>query len=97
MSGDDGLSAETLQSAVNGGPEDPMAEWLSHPHNFWAALMTCHIYEQELQAKGEGAFYTPEVAAQFSAEQTIKPNLLSQLNEVEGTEYESIDEVFGRD
>lgn len=74
-----------------------MAEWLADPHNFYAALVVCHIAEQELQARSDGSFYTPEEITRFMAERTVQPLLLDQLNEAHGTEYESIDEVFGRD
>lgn len=74
-----------------------MAAWLADPHNFWAALVVCHLAEQELQARSDGSFYTPEEISSFMAERTIESHLLDQVNDAHDTDYDSIDEVFGRE
>jgi len=53
-----------------------------------------HIFEQTVNQKEMGAYYTPEEITGFMARQTIHPYLLDQLNKAEGTSYESIDDVF---
>jgi hypothetical protein len=63
------------------------------PKNLSPAVLG-HIFEQTVNQKEMGAYYTPEEITGFMARRTIHPYLLDQLNELEGTEYESIDGVF---
>lgn len=63
------------------------------PKNLSPAVLG-HIFEQTVNQKEMGAYYTPEEITGFMARRTIHPYLLDQLNEREGTEYESIDDVF---
>ena len=66
------------------------------PKNLSPAVLG-HIFEQTVNQKEMGAYYTPEKITGFMARRTIHPYLLDQLNEVEGTDYESIDDVFSLD
>jgi hypothetical protein len=66
------------------------------PKNLSPAVLG-HIFEQTVNQKEMGAYYTPEEITEFMARQTIHPYLLDQLNEAEGTDYESIDDVFSLD
>jgi len=66
------------------------------PKNLSPAVLG-HIFEQTVNQKEMGAYYTPEEITGFMARRTIHPYLLDQLNEAEGTDYESIDEVFSLD
>jgi len=66
------------------------------PKNLSPAVLG-HIFEQTVNQKEMGAYYTPEEITGFMARRTIHPYLLDQLNEVEGTDYESIDDVFSLD
>ncbi|WP_058992249.1 Eco57I restriction-modification methylase domain-containing protein [Haloarcula sp. CBA1127] len=54
-----------------------------------------HIFEQTVNQKEMGAYYTPAEITDYVARETIHPYLLDQLNEDVGTSYESIDELFG--
>lgn len=63
------------------------------PKNLSPAVLG-HIFEQTVNQKEMGAYYTPEEITGFMARRTIHPYLLTQLNEAVGTEYESIDDVF---
>lgn len=54
-----------------------------------------HIFEQTVNQKEMGAYYTPAEITDYMARETIHPYLLDQLNEDVGTSYESIDELFG--
>jgi len=63
------------------------------PKNLSPAVLG-HIFEQTVNQKEMGAYYTPEEITGFMARQTIHPYLLDQLNKAEGTSYESIDDVF---
>jgi hypothetical protein len=66
------------------------------PKNLSPAVLG-HIFEQTVNQKEMGAYYTPEEITGFMARRTIHPYLLDQLNEAEGTNYESIDDVFSLD
>ena len=66
------------------------------PKNLSPAVLG-HIFEQTVNQKEMGAYYTPEEITGFMARRTIHPYLLDQLNEREGTEYDSIDDVFSLD
>ncbi|SFR38572.1 hypothetical protein SAMN04487947_0748 [Halogeometricum rufum] len=54
-----------------------------------------HIFEQTVNQKEMGAYYTPAEITDYMARETIHPYLLDQLNEDVGSSYESIDELFG--
>ena len=54
-----------------------------------------HIFEQTVNQKEMGAYYTPEEITGFMGRRTIHPYLLDQLNEAVDEEYTRIDEVFG--
>jgi hypothetical protein len=54
-----------------------------------------HIFEQTVNQKEMGAYYTPEEITGFMARRTIHPYLLDQLNKEVDAEYEEIDDVFG--
>ncbi|QAU14563.1 type II restriction endonuclease subunit M (plasmid) [Halorubrum sp. BOL3-1] len=54
-----------------------------------------HIFEQTVNQKEMGAYYTPAEITDYMARETIHPYLLDQLNKGLGTSYESIDELFG--
>ncbi|WP_435181287.1 Eco57I restriction-modification methylase domain-containing protein [Halorussus sp. AFM4] len=64
------------------------------PKNLSPAVLG-HIFEQTVNQKEMGAYYTPEDITGFMARRTIHPYLLDQLNEAVGTDYEELDEVFG--
>ena len=66
------------------------------PKNLSPAVLG-HIFEQTVNQQEMGAYYTPEEITGFMARRTIHPYLLDQLNEAEGTAYESIDDVFSLD
>jgi hypothetical protein len=55
-----------------------------------------HIFEQTVNQKEMGAYYTPEEVTGFMCHRTIHPCLLDQLNEAVGADYEEIDDVFDR-
>ncbi|MUV56230.1 DNA methyltransferase [Halogeometricum sp. CBA1124] len=63
------------------------------PKNLSPAVLG-HIFEQTVNQKEMGAYYTPEEVTGFMARRAIHPYLLDQLNDAEGTNYESIDEIF---
>ncbi|CCQ35485.1 probable restriction/modification enzyme [Natronomonas moolapensis 8.8.11] len=56
-----------------------------------------HIFEQSVNQKEMGAYYTPEEITSFMAWNTVHPYLLDSLNEEVGSSYEELDEVFGLD
>jgi len=64
------------------------------PKNLSPAILG-HIFEQTVNQKEMGAYYTPEEITGFMARQTIHPYLLDQLNEAVDAEYKEIDDVFG--
>lgn len=64
------------------------------PKNLSPAVLG-HIFEQTVNQKEMGAYYTPEEITGFMARQTIHPYLLDQLNEAVGADYDEIDNVFG--
>jgi hypothetical protein len=66
---------------------------IADPKNLSPAVLG-HIFEQTVNQKEMGAYYTPEEITGFMARRTIHPYLLDRLNEAEGTDYESIDDVF---
>jgi len=64
------------------------------PKNLSPAILG-HIFEQTVNQKEMGAYYTPEEITGFMSRRTIHPYLLDQLNEEVGANYEEIDDVFG--
>jgi hypothetical protein len=64
------------------------------PKNLSPAILG-HIFEQTVNQKEMGAYYTPEEITGFMARRTVHPYLLDQLNEAVGVTYEEIDDVFG--
>ncbi|MDL5363794.1 DNA methyltransferase [Halalkalicoccus sp. NIPERK01] len=64
------------------------------PKNLSPAVLG-HIFEQTVNQKEMGAYYTPEEITGFMARRTVHPYLLDQLNETVDTSYEEIDDVFG--
>ena len=64
------------------------------PKNLSPAILG-HIFEQTVNQKEMGAYYTPEEITGFMARRTIHPYLLDQLNDVTNAEYETIDDIFG--
>ena len=64
------------------------------PKNLSPAILG-HIFEQTVNQKEMGAYYTPEEITGFMARRTVHPSLLDQLNALVGTEYGEIDDVFG--
>jgi len=66
------------------------------PKNLSPAVLG-HIFEQTVNQKEMGAYYTPEEITGFMARRSIHPYLLDQLNEAVAADYEEIDEVFALD
>jgi len=64
------------------------------PKNLSPAILG-HIFEQTVNQKEMGAYYTPEEITGFMSRRTIHPYLLDQLNEAVDADYAEIDEVFG--
>ncbi|MFC4452111.1 Eco57I restriction-modification methylase domain-containing protein [Halorussus aquaticus] len=64
------------------------------PKNLSPAILG-HIFEQTVNQKEMGAYYTPEEITGFMARRTIHPYLLDQLNETVDADYDEIDNVFG--
>ncbi|KAB1198410.1 MULTISPECIES: Eco57I restriction-modification methylase domain-containing protein [Haloferax] len=64
------------------------------PKNLSPAILG-HIFEQTVNQKEMGAYYTPEDVTGFVCRQTIHPYLLEQLDDAVDADYESIDDVFG--
>ncbi|WP_135851111.1 Eco57I restriction-modification methylase domain-containing protein [Halorussus salinus] len=64
------------------------------PKNLSPAVLG-HIFEQTVNQKEMGAYYTPEEITGFMSRRTIHPYLLDQLNEEVGAKYDEIDDVFG--
>jgi len=54
-----------------------------------------HIFEQTVNQKEMGAYYTPEEITGFVARRTIHPYLLDQLNGEIEVNYDSLDGLFG--
>lgn len=69
-----------VPSEAEDGPT--MAEWLADPHNFQAALLVCHLAEQDLQARSGESVYTPSEITGFMSERTIESSLLDDLDEL---------------
>lgn len=63
------------------------------PKNLSPAVLG-HIFEQTVNQKEMGAYYTPEEITGFMARRSIQPYLLDRLNEAVGADYEELDEVF---
>ncbi|MDB2269521.1 type II restriction endonuclease subunit M [Halorubrum ezzemoulense] len=63
------------------------------PKNLSPAILG-HIFEQTVNQKEMGAYYTPEEITGFMSRRTIHPYLLDQLNKAVDADYDSIDEVF---
>ena len=63
------------------------------PKNLSPAVLG-HIFEQTVNQKEMGAYYTPEEITGFMARRSIQPYLLDRLNEAVDAEYEELDEVF---
>ena len=63
------------------------------PKNLSPAILG-HIFEQTVNQKEMGAYYTPEEITGFMSRRTIHPYLLDQLNNTANTNYEEIDELF---
>ena len=64
------------------------------PKNLSPAILG-HIFEQTVNQKEMGAYYTPEEITGFMSRRTVHPYLLDQLNDAVGAEYDEIDDVFG--
>ena len=64
------------------------------PKNLSPAVLG-HIFEQTVNQKEMGAYYTPEEITGFMSRQTVHPYLLDQLNEAVDADYDEIDDVFG--
>jgi len=64
------------------------------PKNLSPAILG-HIFEQTVNQKEMGAYYTPEEITGFMSRRTIHPYLLDQLNDAVDVEYSEIDDVFG--
>ncbi|PSP68573.1 type II restriction endonuclease subunit M [Halobacteriales archaeon QS_1_69_70] len=63
------------------------------PKNLSPAVLG-HIFEQTVNQKEMGAYYTPEEITGFMARRSIHPYLLDQLKEAADADYGEIDEVF---
>lgn len=64
------------------------------PKNLSPAVLG-HIFEQSVNQKDIGAYYTPEEITSFMSRKSIHPRILDALNEATGANYEEIDAVFG--
>ncbi|WP_336023078.1 Eco57I restriction-modification methylase domain-containing protein [Halobellus salinisoli] len=64
------------------------------PKNLSPAILG-HIFEQTVNQKEMGAYYTPEEITGFMSRRTIHPYLLDQLNDTVDAEYSEVDDVFG--
>ncbi len=64
------------------------------PKNLSPAILG-HIFEQTVNQKEMGAYYTPEEITGFMSRRTIHPYLLDQLNDAVDADYDEIDDVFG--
>jgi hypothetical protein len=64
------------------------------PKNLSPAILG-HIFEQTVNQKEMGAYYTPEEITGFMARRSIHPYLLDELNEAVDADYEEIDDLFG--
>ncbi len=66
------------------------------PKNLSPAVLG-HIFEQSVNQKEMGAYYTPEEITSFMARESIHPRILDAVNEATGAAYEEIDAIFGLD
>ncbi len=64
------------------------------PKNLSPAILG-HIFEQTVNQKDMGAYYTPEEITGFMSRRTVHPYLLDQLNDAVEADYDEIDNVFG--
>jgi hypothetical protein len=64
------------------------------PKNLSPAILG-HIFEQTVNQKEMGAYYTPEEITGFMGRRTVHPYLLDQLNEAVDANYDELDELFG--
>lgn len=64
------------------------------PKNLSPAVLG-HIFEQSVNQKEIGAYYTPEEITSFMSRKSIYSRILNALNEATGANYEEIDAVFG--
>lgn len=67
---------------------------IADPKNLSPAILG-HIFEQTVNQKDMGAYYTPEEITGFMSRETIHPYLLDQLNDAVNAEYSGIDDLFG--
>lgn len=56
-----------------------------------------HIFEQSVNQKEKGAYYTPEEITSFMTRKSIHPRILDAVNETTGADYDEIDAIFGLD
>jgi len=56
-----------------------------------------HIFEQSVNQREKGAYYTPEGSTSFMTRESIHPCILDAVNEATGADYEEIDDIFGFD
>ncbi|RDZ44452.1 type II restriction endonuclease subunit M [Haloferax sp. Atlit-10N] len=66
------------------------------PKNLSPAILG-HIFEQTVNQKEMGAYYTPEEITGFMSRRTVHPWLLDRVNDTHGTNYEAIDDIFELD
>ncbi len=66
------------------------------PKNLSPAILG-HIFEQTVNQKEMGAYYTPEEITGFMSRRTVHPWLLDRVNEEHGTDYDAIDDIFSLD
>ncbi|WP_411967893.1 Eco57I restriction-modification methylase domain-containing protein [Haloferax sp. YSSS75] len=66
------------------------------PKNLSPAILG-HIFEQTVNQKEMGAYYTPEEITGFMSRRTVHPWLLDRVNDAHGTNYEAIDDIFELD
>ena len=66
------------------------------PKNLSPAVLG-QIFEQSVNQKEMGAYYTPEEITSFMARESIHPRILDAVNEAIGADYEKIDAIFGLD
>ncbi len=64
------------------------------PKNLSPAVLG-HIFEQTVNQKEMGAYYTPEEITGFMARQTLHPYILEQVNKSVDASYDEIDDIFG--
>lgn len=66
------------------------------PKNLSPAVLG-HIFEQSVNQKEMGAYYTPEEITSFMSRESIHPRILDAVNEATGGDYREIDAIFGLD